>query len=88
MATTLHFRGVQADAAGSALDLGEFSNLLNVEPVGEYRLADVRGGANIIQMPMEDEDVVEVALEGGVQLWLAGSHVARSVRGHRPAAGA
>src|SRR5262245_45506298 len=72
METTLHFRGVQADAARSTLELGDFGNLFNVEPIDEFRLADVRGSTNIVQMKMEDEDVVEVALEGGVQLWLAG----------------
>jgi CHAT domain-containing protein/pimeloyl-ACP methyl ester carboxylesterase len=74
MNTTLSFRGARAEPSPATLDVGEFRMLFDVESKDEFRFRDVRD-ASVVDIELDDDDIVEVALDGGVQLWLAGGTV-------------
>lgn len=72
MSTTLLFRGAKADLGGKVLDAGPFSDIIDVQLAEEYRLGEVRG-ASQVDVELEDNTVTELALEGGIHLWLSGA---------------
>lgn len=74
MNTTLSFRGARAEPSAPTLELGEFGTFFDVETKDEFRFRDVRD-ASVVDVALGDDDIIEVSLDGGVQLWLAGATV-------------